>query len=99
MVLKEINLDIPGKGRVDLKFYIHFDAHSSSIGEIKIHTDFDSTLPRRAFLKQDNGIWKLFDEHPTSVNSEIKVVPEFLEDDVSRSIVQRILELQADEMN
>lgn len=98
MVLKEFNVSVPGKGRVSVSFYLHFDAHSASVGEIKIHTDFDSTLPHRAWLKQDEGQWKLFDEHPSMQNQEVVVRPEFLEDDLSRAIVEKILEIKADEM-
>jgi hypothetical protein len=87
MVLKEIRISIPGQGKIDLNFYIHFDSRNSSVGEIKIHADFDTSLPRRAFLKQDEGEWKLYDEHPTMQNGEIKVLPEFLNDEISKEIV------------
>ncbi len=98
MVLKEITLNVPGKGKIDLKFYLHFDNHSSSVGEIKIHTDFDSSLPRRAFLKQEDGVWKLFDEHPVMENKEVKMLPVFLNDDLSKEIARRILAIQSQEM-
>ncbi len=91
MVLKEIHVDVPGRGRVDVAFYLHFDGHTTTVGELKIHTDYDSTLPHRAWLKQDDGEWKIFDEHPAMQNNEVKVTPEFLEDEVSREIVRKIL--------
>jgi hypothetical protein len=97
MVLKEFHINIPGKGKVDVSFYLHFDAHSASVGEIKLHADYDSGLPHRAKLKQDLGKWKLYDDHPVMVNGELKVVPEFLDTEVSNTVVNRILEIKADE--
>ena len=94
MVLKEFAFKIPDKGKVEVSFYLHFDGADISVGEIKVHTDFESTLPHRAWLKQDNGTWKLYDDHPRMENGEVVVRPEFLNDDISNEIVKTILSLK-----
>lgn len=93
MILKEFSIDVPGKGRVGVSFYVHFDTGKPTVGEIKIHPDFDSTLPHRAWLKQDEGQWKLFDERPANADKEIVVTPEFLNDDVANRITSKILSI------
>jgi hypothetical protein len=99
MVLKEFTLKVPEKGRVDVSFYLHFDDPEASVGEIKIHTDYDSTLPRRAWLKKNEADkWKLYDDHPALENKEIVVKPEFLDDDVSNEIVKTILAIKQGEI-
>jgi hypothetical protein len=98
MVLKDFKMNVPGKGRVEVSFYLHFDAPSPYVGEIKIHTDYDSSLPHRAWLKQDEGTWKLFDEHPFAKGNEVAVEPEFLNDEVSNAIVEQILAIREQSM-
>jgi hypothetical protein len=97
MVLKEFSLKIPDKGKVEVSFYLHFDTPAVSVGEIKIHTDFDSTLPHRAWLKEDDGRWKLYDDHPLMENGEVVVAPEFLNDDISNEIVKTIIGIKSGE--
>lgn len=99
MVLKEFSVNFPGKGSVDVSFYFHFDTNTVTVGEIKIHADFDCALPHRAWLKQDEGVWKLYDDHPKMQGGEVVVVPEFLDDDISNEIVRRILFLREQESN
>jgi hypothetical protein len=97
MVLKEFSLKVPEKGKIDVSFYLHFDTPAVSVGEIKIHTDFDSTLPHRAWIKEEDGKWKLYDDHPLMENSEVVVRPEFLNDDISNEIVKTILAIKSGE--
>jgi len=97
MVLKEFNMAVPGKGSIAISFYLHFDTHSASVGEINTHADFECNIPRRALLRQENGEWKLYDDHPFLENGTIKVVPEFLNDELSMLIVNKILEIKAEE--
>jgi hypothetical protein len=93
MKLKEFSVAVPGRGSVDVSFYLHFDGRNTSVGEIKIHSDYDSGLPHRAWLKQDNAIWYLYDDRPIIEGSEVKVVPEYLNNDVSNEIVAKILDI------
>jgi hypothetical protein len=97
MKLKEFSLDIPGKGRAEVSFYLHFDTNTVTVGEIKIHTDFESTIPHRAWLKQYEGEWKLYDDHPSMINNEVVVGPEYLADDLSKAIAERIIAIRTQE--
>lgn len=89
-------MHVPAKGTVNVEFYVHFGEHGASASEIKIHADYNCGIPHRVQLKNDDGVWKLYDDHPKMVNGEIKVVPEFLEDDLSRNIAGRIYQITQD---
>ena len=91
MELKEFNLDVPGKGKINVQFHLHFDREPIYVGEIHIHPDFESGMPHRAQLKKDDGQWKLYIEHPENKNGEIVIVPEFLDDDLSMEIANTIM--------
>jgi hypothetical protein len=91
MVLKEFSMEVPGRGRVDVSFYLHFDTHTINIDELKIHADFDSGLPHHAQLKQDQGQWILYAEHPNMENGQVVVTPQYYNDDLSRAVAERVL--------
>ena len=97
MVLKEFNMVVAGRGIINISFNLHFDSHTCTVGEIKLRADYDSGLPHRVQLKQDYGVWKLYDDHPLMEGGEVKVVPEFLNDDVSNSIAAKILRIMEEE--
>ncbi len=96
MILKEFQVHVPAKGTVNVEFYVHFGEHGATAGEIKIHADYNCGIPHKVQLKKDDGIWKLYDDHPKMVNGEIKVVPEFLEDELSMTIASRIQQIKED---
>jgi len=91
MELREFQMAIHDRGTVDVSFNLHFDSRDPTVGEIKIHSDFESGLPHRAQLKQEEGNWKLFAEHPVMEAGEVKIIPQFLNDELSISIAKKIL--------
>ncbi len=96
MILKEFQVHVPAKGTVSVEFYVHFGEHGATAGEIKIHADYNCGIPHKVQLRKDDGLWKLYDDHPKMVNGEVKVIPEFLEDDLSKTIAARIQMIKDD---
>lgn len=94
MELREFRVNVPAHGTVNVEFHLHFDTNTTTVGEIKIHADYNCGIPHRVQLKKDGDTWKLYDDRPKMVNGEVKVIPEYLEDDLSNNIVSRILEIR-----
>ncbi len=98
MELREFQIDVPGKGTVDVRFRLHFNDHDYSVtaNEIKIHADFDSGLPRHPQLMFEDGIWKFHVMHPFIEDKEVVVKEEFLDDGLNQEIINRILAIMED---
>jgi len=94
MELKSFQIDVPGRGTVDVNFTLHFNNNSASISEIKVHNDFDGGLPHHPQLKLHDNSWQLFAQHPIIRNNEVVVVDEYLNDDISKEIVKRLLQFR-----
>lgn len=94
MELREFQVKVPAHGTVNVEFHLHFEPHNTSVGEIKIHADYNCGIPHKVQLRKDGDTWKLYDDRPKMVNGEVKVIPEFLEDELSKIIVAHILELK-----
>ncbi len=90
MVMKDFRLEVPGHGKVDVEFRLHFDSGAVSVGEIKVHSDFECGIPHKVQLKHDGSMWKLFSDHPKNENGQVVVEPQFLEDELSMTIARRI---------
>ena len=97
MVLKEFSIQVPDKGRVDVSFYLHFDTHSVTVNQLKIRADYDSGLPHQAQLKEENKTWLLYADHPAIDHNAVVVAPLYFDDEVSKQIVERILDIKAQE--
>ena len=92
MELRSFQIDIPGKGTVNVDFALHFnDEDVVSVQDIKLHADFDSGLPHRAELVMHNNLWQLHAEMPVMKNDEVIIMDEYLKDDISKEIVKRLL--------
>ncbi|MCD6011209.1 MAG: hypothetical protein K0Q79_1071 [Flavipsychrobacter sp.] len=94
MELREFQVNVPARGTVHVEFHLHFEPHQTTVGEIKIHADYNCGIPHRVQLKKDGHTWKLYDDRPKMVNGEVKVIPEYLEDELSNTIVANILEIR-----
>ena len=92
MELRSFQIDIPGKGTVDVEFTLHFNNSTVFISEIKVHSDFESGLPHRPQLKLHDNAWQLYAQQPIMKNNEVIVVDEYLNDDISKEIVKRLLQ-------
>ena len=91
MELKSFQLNIPGKGTIDVDFALHFNNSSVFITEIKIHADYDSGLPHRPQLVLHENAWQLHVQQPMMKNNEVVIIDEYLNDDVSNEIVKLLL--------
>jgi len=92
MELRSFQIDVPGKGTVDVDFTLHFNSSAISISDIKVHADFDTTLPHRPQLKLHDNSWQLYAQQPIMKNNEVIVVDEYLNDNISKEIVKRLLQ-------
>ncbi len=97
MELREFKVAVPGKGIVEVSFMLHFNDHdnSASANEIKIHADFNSSLPHRPHLMLDeaDGTWKFHVQHPVMKNNEVVVEEEFLNDGLNKEIIDHIMKI------
>ncbi len=98
MELREFKIEVPGQGTIEVSFMLHFNDHdnSASASEIKVHADFDSSLPHRPHLMLDDGAWKFRVQHPVMKNNEVVVEDEFLCDGLIKDIIDRILKVMDD---
>ena len=94
MELKNFQLDVPGRGVVDVEFTLHFNNNSASVNEIKVHADFDSGLPHRVELKLHDNAWRLHYQQPVMKDNEVVVVDQYVNDGISSQIVARLLEFR-----
>ena len=94
MELKNFQINIPGKGTVDIDFTLHFNDNTPTISEIKVHADFDSGLPHHPQLMLHDNVWQLHVQQPVMKNNEMVVVDQYLNDDISKEIVKRLLEFK-----
>lgn len=96
MELRNFQIDVPGKGTIDVDFTLHFNNNSVAISEIKLHSDFDSGLPHRPQLMLHDNAWQLHVQQPVMKNNEVIVVDEYLNDELSTEIVKRLLQIRDD---
>ncbi len=96
MELRNFQIDIPGKGIIDVNFTLHFNNNSISVNEIKLHADFDSGLPHHPQLRLHENEWQLYAQVPVMKNNEMVIIDEYLDDDVSKQIVEKLLEYRND---
>lgn len=94
MELRNFQIDVPGKGVIDVNFTLHFNDNSVSVNEIKLHSDFDSGLPHHPQLRLHDNVWQLYAQVPVMKNNEMVIVDEFLNDDLSKQIVEKILQIR-----
>jgi hypothetical protein len=98
MVFKEFSVTVPGKGQVNVSFYLHFDTHTATVDQLKIRADYDSGLPHQAKLVFENGAWRLYADHPVIDHNNVVVEPTYFDDEVSREIVERVQAMREQEM-
>ena len=98
MELREFQIDVPGKGTVEVAFRLHFSDHDNSVSanEIKIHSDFPSGLPHHPQMLFEEGKWKFHVMHPFIEDKEVVVKEEFLDDGLNQEIINRILAIMDD---
>ena len=98
MELREFQIDVPGKGTVEVNFKLHFNDHDYSVSadDIKIHADFESGLPHHPQLMFEEGKWKFHVHHPLIKNNEVVVEEEFLAEGLNQQIIDRILAIMDD---
>ena len=98
MELREFKIDVPGKGRVDVSFWLHFSDHDNSVSaqDIKIHSDFDSGLPRHPHLMMVDHEWKFHMHTPVMVEKEVIIEDQYSAEGLSKEIINRIREYVED---
>ncbi len=98
MELREFNIDVPGKGKVDVSLWLHFSDHDNSVSaqDIKIHSDFDSGLPRHPHLMLVDHEWKFHVQQPIMVEKEVVVEDKYSAEGLSKDIIRRIMDLVDD---
>ena len=98
MELREFTIDVPGKGKVDVHFALHFSDHDNSVSaqEIKIHSDFDSGLPKHPHLMLVDNEWQFHTQHAVLKDSDVIVEDEFSTEGLSKEIITRIREYMDD---
>ena len=91
MELKSFQINVAGKGTVDVNFTLHFNNNSVSVNEIKLHSDFESGLPHHPQLVLHDNMWQLHVQQPIMRNNEVVVVDEYFNDSLSNEIVKKYL--------
>ncbi len=97
MIFKEFTMPVSGKGNVHVSFIIDTIEDVLKIRDIKLHADFKSGLPHHPRLVEEKGHWKFFIEKPLLANNEIDIVPQYLDDELSIEIIDRILAIKREE--
>ena len=94
MELRNFQIEVPGKGTIDVEFTLHFNNNTVFISDIKIHSDFESDLPHRAQLALHDNMWQLHIQHPEMKDNEIVVVDKYLNDGYCKEILAKLLEIK-----
>ena len=98
MLFKEFTMPVTGKGNVHVSFIIDTVDDVVKVREIKLRSDFKSSLPHHPRLVEEKGQWKFYIEKPLLMNNEIDIVPQYLDDDLSMEIIERILAIKNEEV-
>ena len=94
MELRNFQIDVPGKGTVDVEFTLHFNNSAVSVSDIKIHSDFESDLPHRTQLALHDNIWQLHIQHPEMINNEIVIVDQYRHEGLCSQIIDKLIEIK-----